>query len=163
MMANVEGAMNAVLVRGDAVGQSLFYGKGAGQEPTASSVVADLVDVTRLLTADPEHRVPHLAFQPDAMADTPILGIEDTVTSFYLRVTVADQSGVLADLTRLLANAGISIEAMIQQPSADEVTAELIFLTHEALERNVNSAIQGIEALAFVKSAVTKLRMETLA
>jgi homoserine dehydrogenase len=163
MMANVEGAMNAVLVRGDAVGQSLFYGKGAGQEPTASSVVADLVDVTRLLTADPEHRVPHLAFQPDAMADTPILGIEDTVTSFYLRVTVADQSGVLADLTRLLANAGISIEAMIQQPSADEVTAELIFLTHEALESNVNSAIQGIEALAFVKSAVTKLRMETLA
>jgi len=163
MIANVEGAMNAVLVRGDAVGQSLFYGKGAGAEPTASSVVADLVDVTRLLTADPEHRVPHLAFQPDAMADTPILNIDNTVTSYYLRMTVADQPGVLADLTRLLADGGISIEAMIQQPSRNEGNAELIFVTHEAVEKNVNRAIKGIEALAFVKSKVTKLRMEALA
>jgi homoserine dehydrogenase len=174
MLANVEGAMNAVLVRGDAVGQTLYYGKGAGEEPTASSVVADLVDVTRLLTSDPEHRVPHLAFQPDAMADTPILSIDDVITSYYLRLTVADQPGVLADLARLLADSGISIGSMIQQPSeavgktlgasesASEEMAELIFLTHEALERNVNKAIAAIEALSFVRSSVTRLRMESL-
>jgi homoserine dehydrogenase len=174
MLANVEGAMNAVLVRGDAVGQTLYYGKGAGEEPTASAVVADLVDVTRLLTSDPEHRVPHLAFQPDAMADTPILSIDDVITSYYLRLTVVDQPGVLADLTRLLANSGISIGSMIQQPSetvgkssdasgsSSEEMADLIFLTHEALERNVNKAIAAIEALPFVRSSVTRLRMESL-
>lgn len=174
MLANVEGAMNAVLVRGDAVGQTLYYGKGAGEEPTASAVVADLVDVTRLLTSDPEHRVPHLAFQPDAMADTPILPIDDVITSYYLRLTVADQPGVLADLTRLLADSGISIGSMIQQPAetanqaanisgiAPEHMADLIFLTHEALERNVNRAIAAIEALPFVRSSVTRLRMESL-
>ncbi|MDO9024261.1 homoserine dehydrogenase, partial [Zwartia sp.] len=113
LLANVEGAMNAVLVRGDAVGQTLYYGKGAGEEPTASAVVADLVDVTRLHTADPEHRVPHLAFQPDAMADTPILSIDEVVTSYYLRMTVADQPGVLADIARVFADAGISIGSMI--------------------------------------------------
>ena len=163
LLANVEGAMNAVLVRGDAVGQTLYYGKGAGEEPTASSVVADLVDVTRLLTADPESRVPHLAFQPDAMDDTPILPIEDVITSYYLRFSVADQPGVLADITRALANGGISIGSMIQQPSETADTAELIFLTHEAVERNVNEAIARIEALPFVRSNVTRIRMESLA
>ncbi|MEI8400177.1 MAG: homoserine dehydrogenase [Alcaligenaceae bacterium] len=163
LLANVEGAMNAVLVRGDAVGQTLYYGKGAGEEPTASAVVADLVDVTRLHTADPEHRVPHLAFQPDAMADTPILSINDVVTSYYLRLTVADQPGVLADLARVLADAKISIGSMIQQPAEQGEDAELIFLTHEAIERNVNAAIIKIEALPFVRSRVTRLRMESLA
>ena len=163
LLANVEGAMNAVLVRGDAVGQTLYYGKGAGEEPTASAVVADLVDVTRLHTADPEHRVPHLAFQPDAMADTPILAIDDIVTSYYLRLTVADQPGVLADLARVLADAKISIGSMIQQPAEQSADAELIFLTHEAIERNVNAAIVKIEALPFVRSRVTRLRMESLA
>ena len=163
LLANVEGAMNAVLVRGDAVGQTLYYGKGAGEEPTASSVVADLVDVTRLLTADPENRVPHLAFQPDAMDDTPILSIDDVRTSYYLRFSVADQPGVLADITRVLANGGISIGSMIQQPSESADTAELIFLTHEAVERNVNEAIVKIEALPFVRSSVTRIRMESLA
>jgi len=162
LLANVEGAMNAVLVRGDAVGQTLYYGKGAGEEPTASAVVADLVDVTRLHTADPEHRVPHLAFQPDAMADTPILSIEDVVTSYYLRMTVADQPGVLADIARVLADAKISIGSMIQQPSDADGSADLIFLTHEALERNINAAISRIEALAFVRSRVTRLRVENL-
>jgi homoserine dehydrogenase len=162
LLANVEGAMNAVLVRGDAVGQTLYYGKGAGEEPTASAVVADLVDVTRLHTADPEHRVPHLAFQPDAMADTPILSINDVVTSYYLRLTVADQPGVLADLARVLAEANISIGSMIQQPAEQGEDAELIFLTHEAIERNVNAAILKIEALPFVHSRVTRLRMESL-
>ena len=155
--------MNAVLVCGDAVGQTLYYGKGAGEEPTASAVVADLVDVTRLHTADPEHRVPHLAFQPDAMADTPILSIDEVVTSYYLRLTVADQPGVLADLARVLADAKISIGSMIQQPAEQGAYAELIFLTHEAIERNVNAAILKIEALPFVRSRVTRLRMESLA
>jgi homoserine dehydrogenase len=162
LLANVEGAMNAVLVRGDAVGQTLYYGKGAGEEPTASAVVADLVDVTRLHTADPEHRVPHLAFQPDAMADTPILSIEEVVTSYYLRLTVADQPGVLADIARVLADASISIGSMIQQPSDADGSADLIFLTHHALEKNVNAAIARIEALKFVRSSVTRLRVESL-
>lgn len=162
MLANVEGAMNAVLVRGDAVGQTLYYGKGAGEEPTASAVVADLVDVTRLLTADPEHRVPHLAFQPDAMSDTPILSIDDVITSYYLRLTVADQPGVLADIARVFSDRGISIGSMIQQPSDLDASADLVFLTHEALERDVNAAIAQIEGLPFVRSSVTRLRMESL-
>jgi homoserine dehydrogenase len=162
MLANVEGAMNAVLVRGDAVGQTLYYGKGAGEEPTASAVVADLVDVTRLLTADPEHRVPHLAFQPDSMSDTPILAIDDVITSYYLRLTVADRPGVLADIARVFSNSGISIGSMIQQPSDVDASADLVFLTHEAVERNVNVAIAQIEALPFVRSKVTRLRMESL-
>ena len=162
MLANVEGAMNAVLVHGDAVGQTLYYGKGAGEEPTASAVVADLVDVTRLLTADPEHRVPHLAFQPGSMSDTPILSIDDVITSYYLRLTVADQPGVLADIARVFSNSGISIGSMIQQPSDLDASADLVFLTHEAVERNVNVAIAQIEALPFVRSKVTRLRMESL-
>ncbi|MDP4909462.1 MAG: homoserine dehydrogenase [Burkholderiaceae bacterium] len=162
LLANVEGAMNAVLVRGDAVGQTLYYGKGAGEEPTASAVVADLVDVTRLHTADPEHRVPHLAFQPDAMADTPILSIEEVVTSYYMRMTVADQPGVLADIAKVLAEADISIGSMIQQPSDADGSADLIFLTHHALEKNINAAIARIESLEFVRSSVTRLRVESL-
>lgn len=162
LLANVEGAMNAVLVKGDAVGPTLYYGQGAGEEPTASAVVADLVDVTRLHTADPGNRVPHLAFQPDAMADTPILPIEQVSTSYYLRLRVDDQPGVLADIARLLADRSISIGSMIQQPSHIG-GADIIFLTHEAVEGNVNQAIERIEALQFVRSKVTRLRVEHLA
>ncbi|MPS30594.1 homoserine dehydrogenase [Pigmentiphaga sp.] len=162
VMANVEGAMNAVMVKGDAVGATLYYGQGAGEEPTASAVVADLVDVTRLHTADPEHRVPHLAFQPDAITDRPMLSIEDITTSYYLRLAATDQPGVLADITRILADASISIVSMIQKPREDATQADIIFLTHEALERNVNAAIARIEALPTVVSAVTRLRIENL-
>ena len=163
LIANVEGAMNAVLVKGDAVGATLYYGQGAGEEPTASAVVADLVDVTRLHTADPEHRVPHLAFQPDSISDAPILSIDDVCTSYYLRVEVQDAPGVLADIARILADASISIGSMIQKPSADAPPrAEIIFLTHEAIERDVNTAIALIEALPTVSSKVTRLRLENL-
>jgi len=161
LIASVEGAMNAVVVRGDAVGPTLYYGQGAGEEPTASAVVADLVDVTRLHTADPNHRVPHLAFQPDAMSDVPVLPIDDVRSAYYLRMRVEDQPGVLADVARILADAGISIVSMIQQPSGD-AGADIIFLTHEAVERSVNQAIARIEALPSVTSSVTRLRMEDL-
>lgn len=162
LLANVEGPMNAVLVQGDAVGPTLYYGQGAGEEPTASAVVADLVDVTRLHTADPGHRVPHLAFQPDAMADTPILPIDQVSTSYYLRLRVDDQPGVLADIARVLAEHSISIGSMIQQP-AQIGGADIIFLTHQAVEGHVNEAIGRIEALPFVRSTITRIRMETLA
>ncbi len=165
LLASVEGAMNAVEVHGDAVGATLYYGKGAGAEPTASAVVADLVDVTRLHTADPEHRVPHLAFQPQSLSDTPILPIEEVTSGYYLRLRVADVPGVLADITRLLADAGISIDAMLQRESeqiqADGET-DVVIITHETLERNLNTAIARIEALATVVSSVTKLRIEAL-
>lgn len=161
LLANVEGPMNAVFVRGDAVGPTLYYGQGAGEEPTASAVVADLVDVTRLHTADPGNRVPHLAFQPDAMADTPILPIDQVSTSYYLRLRVDDQPGVLADIARILAEHRISIGSMIQQPSSI-AGADIIFLTHEAVEGRVNAAIALIERLPFVRSRVTRIRMESL-
>jgi homoserine dehydrogenase len=161
LLANVEGPMNAVLVRGDAVGPTLYYGQGAGEEPTASAVVADLVDVTRLHTADPGNRVPHLAFQPDAMADTPILPIEQVCTSYYLRLRVDDQPGVLADIARILSEHRISIGSMIQQPSHIG-GADIIFLTHQAVEGDVSRAIERIENLQFVRSSVTRIRMETL-
>jgi len=161
MLANVEDAMNAVLVSGDAVGQTLYYGKGAGEEPTASAVVADLVDVTRLHTADPGNRVPHLAFQPEAMVDIPILSIEDIVSSYYLRMAVSDQPGVLADIAREFSTAGISIGSMLQQPAHDG-QAVLIFLTHQAVERNINEAIAAIEARPFMRSTITRLRVESL-
>jgi homoserine dehydrogenase len=161
LLANVEGPMNAVLVRGDAVGPTLYYGQGAGEEPTASAVVADLVDVTRLHTADPGNRVPHLAFQPDAMSDTPILPIEKVSTSYYLRLRVDDQPGVLADIARVLAEHRISIGSMIQQPSHIG-GADIIFLTHQAVEGQVNLAIERIEGLPFVRSRMTRIRMETL-
>jgi homoserine dehydrogenase len=159
MLANVEDAMNAVLVSGDAVGQTLYYGKGAGEEPTASAVVADLVDVTRLHTADPGHRVPHLAFQPESMVDIPVLPIDDICCAYYLRLSVNDQPGVLAEIAKELSNAGISIGSMVQQPP-DQGEASLTFLTHQALERNVNKAMLAIEALPFMRSKITRLRVE---
>jgi homoserine dehydrogenase len=163
LLASVEGAMNAVLVKGDAVGTTLYYGKGAGAEPTASAVIADLVDVTRVHTADPGHRVPHLAFQPDALAELPWLGIEDTVTSYYFRMRVADQPGVLADITRCLADGRISIDALFQrEPSEGENQTDIIMLTHDALERDVNAAIARIEALPTVLAPVIRIRQEEL-
>jgi homoserine dehydrogenase len=167
LLANVEGPMNAVVVQGDAVGATLYYGKGAGAEPTASAVVADLVDVTRLHTADPEHRVPHLAFQPDSLSNTPILPIDEVTSGYYLRLRVADQTGVMANITRILADSGISIDALLQKES-EEVDAQgkaetdVILITHETQEKNVNAAIAQIEKLATVVSSVTKLRMEAL-
>jgi homoserine dehydrogenase len=158
--------MNAVEVHGDAVGTTLYYGKGAGAEPTASAVVADLVDVTRLHTADPNHRVPHLAFQPQSLSDTPILPIEEVTSGYYLRLRVADVTGVLADITRILADGGISIDALLQKEAeqvADNGETDVIIITHETLEKNVNAAIARIEALATVVSQVTKLRIEALA
>jgi homoserine dehydrogenase len=163
LIANVEGAMNAVLVQGDAIGATLYYGKGAGAEPTASAVIADLVDITRLATADPEHRVPHLAFQPNAMTDISILPMSEITTSYYLRMRVADQPGVLADVTRILADATISIDAMLQkEPGAGESQTDIIMLTHQTQEKNVESAIGKIEALPTVVGQVTKIRLEEL-
>jgi len=163
LIANVEGAMNAVLVRGDAVGVTLYYGPGAGSEPTASAVVADLVDVTRMHTADPENHVPHLAFQPDHMAEVPWLSIEDTVTSYYFRMRVADQPGVLADITRILADGQISIDALFQrEPSEGENQTDIIMLTHDAVEREVNAAVRRIEQLPTVLAPVIRIRQEEL-
>lgn len=161
LIANVEGAMNAVVVNGDAVGDTLYYGPGAGSEATASAVVADLVDVTRLHTSDPGNRVPHLAFQPEALSDTPILKIEDVRTAYYLRLSVEDRSGVLADLTRILADHQISINSMMQEPDGEN-RATIIFLTHEAREGDVNTAITTIEAMPFVHSSITRIRLEHL-
>jgi homoserine dehydrogenase len=163
LIANVEGAMNAVLVQGDAVGATLYYGKGAGSEPTASAVIADLVDIARLATADPEHRVPHLAFQPNAMNDTPILPMSEVTTSYYLRMNVADQPGVLADVTRILADSNISIDAMLQkEPAEGEQQTDIIMLTHQTQEKNIEAAIAKIEALMTVVGKVTKIRLEEL-
>jgi homoserine dehydrogenase len=163
LIANVEGAMNAVLVKGDAVGPTLYYGKGAGAEPTASSVIADLVDVTRMHTSDPEHRVPHLAFQPDAMVDLTILPLSEIITSYYLRLRVEDKPGVLADITRILADQQISIDAMIQrEPGEGEEQTDIIMLTHQTREKNIDAAIARIEALAAVTGKLTRLRLEEL-
>lgn len=163
LIANVEGAMNAVVVQGDAVGATLYYGKGAGSEPTASAVIADLVDITRLATADPEHRVPHLAFQPDAMNDTPILPMSEVTTSYYLRMQVADQPGVLADVTRILADSTISIDAMLQkEPAEGETKTDIVILTHQTQEKNIVVALDKIEALPTVVGEVTKIRLEQL-
>ena len=163
LIANVEGAMNAVLVHGDAVGASLYSGRGAGAEPTASSVIADLVDITRLATADPEHRVPHLAFQPNAMTNIDILPMSEITTSYYLRMHVADQPGVLADLTRILAERSISIDAMLQkEPAEGETHTDIIMLTHQTQEKNVTAAIEKMEALNSVVGTVTKIRLENL-
>ncbi len=163
LIANVEGVMNAVLVKGDAVGATMYYGAGAGSEPTASAVIADLVDITRLHTADPDHRVPHLAFQPDRIADTRVLPMEEVVTSYYLRMRVEDRPGVLADITRILADLSISIDAMVQkEPSEGEHQVDIIMLTHETREKQVNAAIVKIEALAVVAGKVTRIRLEEL-
>ena len=163
LIANVEGVMNAILVKGDAVGQTMYYGAGAGAEPTASAVVADLVDVARMLTADPEHRVPHLAFQPDQLSNTPILPMGEVETSYYLRMRVLDRPGVLADIARVLADGGISIEAMVQkEPNEGEDQVDIIMLTHLTVEKNVDAAIRKIEALPVVTGKVTRIRLEEL-
>jgi homoserine dehydrogenase len=163
LIANVDGVMNAVLVKGDAVGPTLYYGAGAGAEPTASAVVADVVDVVRALTTDPENRVPHLAFQPNKLSDLPILGMADVETSYYLRMQVADKLGVMAEITRILADCGISIEAIKQkEPAEGDPQVSLIMLTHEVLERQMNEAIALIEALPSVTGPVMRIRMETL-
>jgi homoserine dehydrogenase len=168
LIANVEGAMNAVMVHGDAVGTTLYYGKGAGSEPTASAVIADLVDITRLHTADPAHRVPHLAFQPDAMSDLQVLPMSDIVTSYYLRLRVADEAGVLAKVTGILATAGISIDAVLQR-EADEVGGEgstqtdVIILTHDCVESKMNAAMVQMQALSSVLAPITRIRKEELA
>jgi homoserine dehydrogenase len=167
LLANVEGAMNAVVVHGDAVGTTLYYGKGAGSEPTASAVIADLVDVTRLHTADPHHRVPHLAFQPDAMSDLPVLPMSEVVTSYYLRLRVADEAGVLAKVTSVLALNGISIDAVLQR-EADEVGGEgatstdLIILTHDTREGTMDTVLAELQALPTVLSPIVRIRKEEL-
>jgi homoserine dehydrogenase len=163
LIANVEGAMNAVLVWGDAVGATLYYGKGAGAEPTASAVIADLVDVTRLHTADPLHRVPHLAFQPDQLTDLPILPMDEVETAYYLRLRAQDKPGVLADITRILADLEISIDAMLQrEPDEGEDQTDIVLLTHVALEKSVNAAIARIEGLGSIAGKVTRIRLEEL-
>jgi homoserine dehydrogenase len=163
LIANVEGAMNAVVVHGDAVGTTLYYGKGAGSEPTASAVIADLVDITRLHTADPDHRVPYLAFQPGAMQDTPVLPIADVITAFYLRLQVADQAGVLARITGILAELGISIDALLQRESAEgEAQTDVIILTHDTVEGEMDKAIAQMQALPTVLAPIVKIRKEEL-
>jgi homoserine dehydrogenase len=174
LIANVEGAMTAVVVQGDAVGTTLYYGKGAGSEPTASAVIADLVDITRLHTADPAQRVPHLAFQPNAMSDLPVMPMGEVVTSYYLRLRVADETGVLAKVTGILADADISIDAVLQR-EADEITTEVaagqaqvpqtdvIILTHDCVEADMNAAIAKMQALPSVLEPITRIRKEELA
>ena len=160
LIANVEGAMNAVLVQGDAVGATLYYGKGAGAEPTASAVIADLVDVTRMHTVDPQNRVPHLAFQPNQLADLKILSMDEVQTSYYLRMRVQDKPGVLADITRILADEQISIDAVIQkEPGEGEDQTDLIMLTHQTREKRINTAIAKIEALKVITGKVTRIRL----
>ncbi len=168
LIANVEGAMNAVMVHGDAVGTTMYYGKGAGSEPTASAVIADLIDIARLHTADAAQRVPHLAFQPDAMSNTPVLSMNEVVTSYYLRLKVADEAGVLANVTSILAKADISIDAVLQR-EADEVGGEgatqtdLIILTHDCVEAKMNEALSQMQALKTVLSPIVRIRKEELA
>jgi homoserine dehydrogenase len=163
LIANVDGVMNAVLVKGDAVGPTLYYGAGAGSDATASAVVADIVDVVRVLTTDPENRVPHLAFQADALVDTPILPITEVVTSYYLRIHTDDEPGVLADITRILAEQGISIEAILQkEPEDHNGIVPVIMLTQAVAEKNMDMAITHIEALKTVKDSVMRIRMESL-
>ena len=167
LLANVNGVMNAVVVKGDAVGPTLYYGAGAGAEPTASSVVADIVDVVRTLTADPENRVPHLAFQPDALSDMPILDMGDIKSAYYLRIQVADKPGVLADITRICADQSISIEAIIQKEPAEEASGDnahvsIVMLTHVIREKQMNQAIAKMEALDAIRVPVTRIRVEHL-
>ncbi|MEO7744398.1 MAG: homoserine dehydrogenase [Usitatibacter sp.] len=163
LIANVEGVMNAVLVNGDAVGPTLYYGRGAGSEATASAVVADLVDVTRMATSDPEHRVPHLAFQPDRLSSAPILSMEDVETGCYLRLRALDRPGVLADVTRICADLSISIDAIFQKEAGEgEDQVDVVILTHRTAEKNVNAAIKRIEALPTIPSPVVRIRLEEL-
>ncbi len=163
LIANVNGVMNAVLVKGDAVGATLYYGAGAGAEPTGSAVVADVIDVVRALTSDPENRVPHLAFQPNAIVDIPVLAAEDIKTAYYLRLNAEDKPGVLADVTKILADQNISIEAIIQkEPLKGETSLPIIMLTQQTLEKEMNAAIAKMEALSTIIGKITRIRMETL-
>ena len=163
LIANVDGVMNAIVVKGDAVGPTLYYGAGAGAEPTASAVVADIIDVVRVLTSDPENRVPHLAFQADALADIPVLSMQEVETAYYLRLSAEDKPGVLADITRILAEHEISIEAIIQkEPVEQGKLLPVIMLTQKTLEKEMNAAIQEIESLATISGQVTRIRVETL-
>ena len=163
LLANVEGAMNAVWVEGDAVGQTMYYGKGAGAEPTASAVIADLIDVSRTMATDPGSRVPPLAFQAEALSDLPVLPIEAVQTAYYLRLRVADEPGVLADITRILADGGVSIEAALQRaPDEGEQRTDIILLTHRTIERHIDAAIERIEALKTVLSRAVRIRLEEL-
>ncbi len=163
LIANVDGVMNAVLVKGDAVGPTLYYGAGAGAEPTASAVVADLVDVVRAMTSDPHHRVPHLAFQPDTLTDTPVLPIEEVEVAFYLRIRAQDRPGVLADVTRILGDRDISIEAFIQkEPPQGQSDVDMIMLTQRVREGNMNAALAAIEALDSICGSVMRIRVESL-
>lgn len=163
LIANVDGVMNAVLVKGDAVGPTLYYGAGAGAEPTASAVVADIVDVVRTLTSDPENRVPHLAFQADSLSDQPILPMEKVTTAYYLRMQAEDKPGVLAEVTQILGGLNISIEAIVQkEPQGEEQLATVIMLTHRVLEENMNKAIKNIEALSSITGSVMRIRLEQL-
>ena len=163
LIANVEGVMNAVLVNGDAVGPTLYYGRGAGAEATASAVVADLVDVTRMATADPEQRVPHLAFQPDRLSDVPILAMEDIETAYYLRLRALDRPGVLADVTRICADLEISIDAIFQKEAGEgEEQVDVVILTHVTLEKKIDAAIARIQALPTIPAPVVRIRLEEL-
>jgi len=163
LIANVSGVMNAVLVQGDAVGATMYYGAGAGSDPTASAVVGDIVDVVRVLTSDPENRVPHLAFQPNAISDIPVLAIEDVETAYYLRLTVADHAGVLAKILKVLADANISVDSMIQREhSASEEHSTIVILTHTTIENNMNNALSDIHQLDVVVGEVMRIRMEQL-
>ncbi len=163
LIANVDGVMNAVLVQGDAVGPTLYYGAGAGSDATASAVVADIIDIVRALTTDPENRVPHLAFQPDALVDTPILAMSEVVTSYYLRIHTEDKPGVLADITRILSEQEISIEAILQkEPEQQGGIVPVIMLTQKVIEKNMDTAISQIEALQSVQDSVMRIRMESL-
>ena len=163
LIANVEGAMNAVMVQGDAVGTTLYYGKGAGAEPTASAVIADLVDIARLATADPDHRVPHLAFQPAAMQNLDVLPIDAVITSFYLRLQVADEAGVLARITGILAEHAISIDALLQRPNDGAEHTDVIILTHDTVEGRMTKAIALMQALPTVLAKIIRIRKEDLA
>ncbi len=163
LIANVEGVMNAILIKGDAVGATLYYGRGAGAEATASAVIADLVDVARMLTADPEYRVPHLAFQPDQLSDVPVLPMGKIETACYLRLSARDQPGVMADVTRILADRSISIDAMLQKEAEEgEDVVDVIIITHLAMEAHVDEAIARIEALPTIASKVVRIRLEAL-
>ena len=162
LIANVDGVMNAVLVNGDAVGPTLYYGAGAGAEPTASAVVADIIDVVRVLTTDPENRVPHLAFQPESLSDTPILPIEEIETAYYLRLSASDEKGVLANITSVLADNDISIDSMLQKEHGHENKATIIIITHTTIEKNMNKALEKIHALDVVEGEVVRIRLEHL-
>jgi len=163
LIANVNGVMNAVLVKGDAVGATLYYGAGAGDEATASAVIADIIDVTRTLTTDPENRVPHLAFQPDELSDTPVVSMDEVETAFYLRMSAKNEAGVLAEVTRILGDKNISIEAFIQkEPKQDESEVDIILLTHRVNEGDMNDALQEIANLDVINGDVMRIRVESL-